>query len=552
MKAKKTRSTQTKQHSYRELRKRALAIGARFSASKARRATTFFNTQLYHVEGNKAGTLLHLERWEHKIIKRVFGWIYASTGYRVIREVYIEVARKNGKSFLASGFALYLLFADKEPGAQVVSAAADRDQAAIVYDVAKNMVLMNPTFARLVGTPYKRSMAVFSTASSYKVVSADADTKHGKNLSAFVCDELHVQPNRKLVDVLASSTSARKQPLAVYITTAGSDRLSICWEKHDYAMKVNAGIVDDPSFYGVIFGLEEKDDWKDERNWYKANPNLGISKELDYMRREFKKALVMPDYENTFKRLDLNIWTEQVQRWIPMEVWDNNTNTFDVSTLEKRYCYAGIDLSSTTDLCALALFFPDWEPYTRDDGTMGYRLGGKVLTEFWCPEEALSKRADQDRAPYVTWHRQGFLNVTPGGVVDYDFIRARIIELYKHYEIREIAMDPWNATSTATALANEGFNVVAFRQGFGSMSSPSKELSNILILKRLAHNAHPVLRWCASNVAVEINAVGDIKPSKKKSTERIDGIVALVMAIGRAMCFVGQDCIYDTQGVTIL
>ena len=284
-----------------------------FNWKKARKAIRFFETYLIHVKGDKAGEALRLERWQRKILKRVFGWMTAED-LRLVREVYIEIPRKNGKSFLGAGLALLLLYADKELGAEVVSAAADTEQAALVYDVAKQIVQNNPHLAKKTRA-FKRAMSILDTASKYQVLSSDAYTKHGKNLSGIVIDELHAQPNRELVDVLVTSTSSRKQPLTIYLTTAGYDRNSICYEKHEYAEKLLAGCITDYRFYPVIFAAARDDDWRNPKTWYKANPNLGISKRLDYMEAECKKAENNPAYENTFKRLDLNIWTEQDVRW---------------------------------------------------------------------------------------------------------------------------------------------------------------------------------------------------------------------------------------------
>lgn len=277
-----------KHKNYRKIRRLCRKKKFFWSHRLGNRAVKFAENQITHVKGEFAGRALRLERWQRRMIRRIFGWINLD-GTRVTREVYIEIPRKNGKSFLGAFFALYLLFADNEPGAEVVSAAADTEQAALVYDVAKQIVIHNRKLSSLART-YKRSMAVYKSASKYMVLSADAFTKHGKNLSGIIFDELHAQPDRELVDVLTTSTSARKQPLTVYLTTAGYDRNSICWEKHEYARRILEGVIEDYQFYPVIYGASREDDWTSEETWYKANPNLGVSKRIEYMRAECKQV----------------------------------------------------------------------------------------------------------------------------------------------------------------------------------------------------------------------------------------------------------------------
>jgi phage terminase large subunit-like protein len=306
----------------------------------------------------------------------------------------------------------------------------------------------------------------------------------------------------------------------VAITTAGFDRHSLCYELYDYGCKVRDGIIQDASFLPVIFEAAQDDDWKDPATWHKAHPGLGVSVKEEYFAAECAKAQQLPTYENTFKRLLLNVWTEQDTRWLPMDAWD--ACGADLPDLEGRACYAGLDLSTTTDITALVLAFP---------------IGGTVhlLPFFWVPRDGIAKRAKRDRVPYDTWAAHGDIYATEGNVLDYEAIRIKINELSERYHIKEIAIDRWNATQLATQLTGDGFNVIGFGQGFASMSAPCKELERRILGREINHGDNPVLRWMASNVSVTMDPAGNMKADKAKSTERIDGIVATLMALGRVM-----------------
>jgi len=502
------------------------AGGFWFDTAAADRAVAFFSECLTHAKGELQGQPLVLADWEaDRIVRPLFGWKRAD-GTRRYRKVYVEVPRKNNKSTLCAGIALYLLHADREPGAEVYSAAADREQAAIVFDVAKQMVTQSPRLLQRTEL-YRRAMVHLESASSYKVLSADAFTKHGLNAHGVVVDEVHVQRNRELIDVLSTSVGSRRQPVEVYITTAGFDRKTICWELHDYAQRVLKGVIDDPYFLPVIYAAEPTDDWTDEAVWAKANPGLGKSIKLEYLRAECKKALEIAAYENTFKRLHLNIWTSQENRWMRVEqTWDPcNAATVPLELMKGRRAWLGIDLSSTTDLSAVVALVADPDEPGQFD----------IVPFFFVPEERIELRSRRDRVPYQLWRDQGFLIATEGDVVDYDVIREKVRELGEILDVQDIAIDRWNSTGLQTQLTGDGFVVTKFGQGFASMSGPTKELERLLMSKALRHGGHPVLRWMADNVAVNQDPAGNIKPDKAKSTERIDGIVALVMAIGRAL-----------------
>lgn len=494
-----------------------------FDKESADRAVEFFQRWLKHQKGEFAGRPLKLDEWQaDEIIRPLFGW-KRKDGTRRYRTAYVEIPRKNGKTTLAAGVGIILTFADNEPGAEVYSAAADREQAAIAFDLARSMVESEPALRKRAEV-YRRSIVVPATGSSYKVLSADARSKHGFNAHGIIFDEVHAQPNRELYDVLHTSTGARRQPLEFLITTAGIyDPESIAWQLHSYAERVLSGEIDDPSFLPVIYGAPKEADYRDPKVWAAANPGMGISVKSDYLAAEAKRAEEEPSYENTFRRLHLNQWTEQVTRWIKKEEWAKCAT--QMPDLAGRICYPALDLSTTTDISALTLDFPpasDEEPH-------------HLLTFFWCPENKVRKASLTDRVPYDAWVRDGFMEATPGDVIDYAFIRRRVNELSKKYQFGPFAYDPWNAMQLALQLGDEdGFTMAEHRQGFISMNEPSKEFERLVISKKIRHGNNPVMNWMISNVALQTDSAGNIKPSKDKSTGRIDGVVAAVMSVGMA------------------
>jgi phage terminase large subunit-like protein len=523
--------------------------GYRFDEEAASRACGFFEDLLIHVKGEWAGRPFVLEKWQREIVRNLFGW-KRPDGTRRYRIAYIEVPKKNGKSTLVAGIGLYLLTADGEPGAEVYSAAADREQAAIVFSTARSMVEASPELAAHCET-YHRSIVVPRTGSSYKVLSADVPTKHGLNPHGILFDELHAQPNRELWDTLVTGGAARRQPLVVAITTAGFDRKSICYELHEHALKVQDGVIKDDAFLPVIYSAGTEDDWTDPKVWKRANPSLGISVKFDFLSEECERAKENPRKQNSFRRLHLNQWTEQSMRWIDMNVWGECKGDVDPEELAGRTCFAGLDLSRSTDLSAFVLLFPPEEREDESEGAAGQPGPGdqplarpkrepyKVLAYFWMPEENIAQRVRRDRVPYDLWVRHGVIEATEGNVIDYDVIRKRINELSLRFEIREIAYDRWGATQLSTQLQGEGLMIVPFGQGYASMSPAAKAFEKLLLGRQLAHGGNPVLSWMASNVAIKRDPADNIKPDKAKSSDRIDGIVALVMAVGREMVHIG-------------
>ena len=498
---------------------------------------------LSHTKGTWAGKPFDLIPWQEQIIRDIFG-ILKPNGYRQFNTAYIEIPKKQGKSELAAAVALLLTCGDGEERAEVYGCAADRQQASIVFEVAADMIRMCPALAKRckILSATKRIIYI-PTNSFYQVLSAEAYSKHGFNIHGVVFDELHTQPNRKLFDVMTKgSGDARMQPLYFLITTAGTDTKSICYETHQKAKDILAGRKVDPTFYPVIYGADEGDDWTDPDVWRKANPSLGITVGLDKVRAACESARQNPTEENSFRQLRLNQWVKQAVRWMPMEKWDLCSGDVKDEDLEGRVCYGGLDLSSTTDITAFVLVFP---PEGDDDRYI-------VKPWFWIPEENVDLRVRRDHVPYDIWERQGFLKTTEGNVVHYGFIESFIEELGEKYNIREIAFDRWGAVQMSQNLEGMGFTVVPFGQGFSSMSAPTKEFYRLLMEGKVIHGGNPVLRWMAGNVVIDTDPAGNIKVTKAKSKEKIDGIVAAIMALDRCIRQENQSgSVYDERGLLV-
>ena len=514
-----------------------------FDERKAKHAVNFINN-LKHTKGQWRGVPFDLLPWQDKIINDIFGTV-KENGYRQYNTAYIEIPKKNGKSELAAAVALYLTCGDGEWGAEVYGCAADRQQASIVFDVAVEMVDQCPALKKRIKPIMSVKRLVYKpTNSFYQVLSAEAYTKHGLNVHGVIFDELHAQPNRELFDVMTKgSGDARLQPLFFLITTAGTDRNSICYEVHQKAIDIIEGRKIDPTFYPVIYGIKDDDDWTDERNWYKANPSLDHTIDIEKVRIAFNNAKENPAEENLFRQLRLNQWVKQSTRWMQMDKWDECNFKVDSDELIGRECYGGLDLSSSIDITAFVLVFP---PLDEDDKYI-------VLPYFWIPEENLRLRVRRDHVPYDVWEKQGYIKTTEGNVVHYGFIENFIEELGTKYNIREIAFDRWGAVQMTQNLDDMGFTVVPFGQGYKDMSPPTKELMKLTLEKRIAHGGNPVLRWMMDNVYVKTDPAGNIKPDKEKSTEKIDGIVATIMALDRAIRNKGYSgSIYDERGILII
>ena len=514
-----------------------------YDKAKADRAVKFIEN-LCHTKGKWAGTRFWLLPWQEQLIRDIFG-IVKPDGNRQFRTAFVEICKKVGKSEVAAAIALYLLYADNEPSAEVYGAAADRQQASIVFDVARQMVEMSPALmkrSKLMSAT--KRIVNYGNAGFYQVLSAEVGSKHGFSISGLVFDEIHTQPNRQLYDVLTKySSDARQNPLHFIITTAGNDRNSIAFELHTKAIDILEGRRVDPTFYPVVYGLKDDEDWEDEANWYKVNPSLGYTVDIERLRDAYREAKQNPADEITFKWLRMNMWVSSTTSWIPDAIFMKGNEPIDMRLLEGRACYAGLDLSSTGDITALVLIFP---PSNLDEKYI-------LVPYFWVPEETIPQRVKANSVPYDIWEKQGHLLATEGNVIHYDFIEKFICDLAEKYHILEIAVDRWNATHMIQNLEDAGFTMVPFGQGFASMSTPTKEFYRLLMEGQIVHAGHPVLRWMAGNVVIETDAAENIKVTKAKSKEKIDGIVASIMALDRCLRNQGepQGSVYDERGLLV-
>lgn len=516
-----------------------------YDKERADHAVNFIQS-LKHTKGVWAGQPFLLFDWQEQIVRDLFG-IIKPNGYRQFTTAFVEICKKAGKSELAAAIALYLLAGDGEEGAEIYGCANDRQQASIVFDVAKDMVLQCPALLKRMKIVESQKRLVYTpTRSIYQALSSEVASKYGYNVHGCVFDELLGQPNRKLFDVMTKgSGAARKQPLNFVITTAGSDKNSICYEVHSKAMDILEGRKHDPTFYPVVFSAPTEADWTDPKVWLSVNPSLGKTVEIDYYAAACESAKQNPAEEMQFRQFHLCQWTNSTTRWMPMDKWDACSFSVDQERLRGRLCYGGLDLSSTTDITAFVLVFPP----TPGDEDGKY----EILPFFWLPEETIDLRVKRDHVPYDIWARQGLVFTTEGNVIHYGYIEEFIEELGMRYNIREIAFDRWGAVQMTQNLEGLGFTVVPFGQGYKDMSPPTKELMKLVLEGRIAHGGHPVLRWMIDNVTIRSDPAGNIKADKEKSTEKIDGAVATIMALDRAIRHEGDGAsVYDGRGLLFI
>jgi phage terminase large subunit-like protein len=525
-----------------EADRRAVANGCYFDLAAAERVRAFFRRFLRHSKGQFAGKPFELLDWQWQdFIAPLFGWKRAD-GTRRYRRAGVWIPKKNGKSTLASGISLYLEVADDEPGAEVYNCANDRAQAAIVFNEAASMVRKSPALsARLDIAESKKEIRHPLADAIYKALSADVPTKEGLNIHGLIFDELHAQRSRALFDTLRHGTASRRQPLLITISTAGYDRESIGYEQYLYAKGVIEGRIEDDEFFPLIYEAGPDDDWTSEETWKKANPSYGITITAEDFRVKCVEAQQSPANENVFRRYRLNQWTQQDVRWLSTTAWDECGKGSDLQPedLLGKKCYGGLDLSSTLDITAFVLWFPDFNA---------------LLCHFFVPMRACRERERLNKARFDGWADAGFINITSGETVDYDHVRAVVLKAQQEYDLRKVAIDRWNSTQLAQQLIAEDVKVEGFGQGFASMTAPSKHFESLVIAKTLIHFNNPVLRWMAGNVAVETDAAGNLKPTKAKSTEKIDGIVAAIMAIGIALSDDTGDTesVYESRGIIML
>lgn len=514
-----------------------------FSEEHANRVERFFREELRFIDGDEKGQPFILQEWQRKIVRDLFGWLRPD-GTRRYRMAYIEVPRKNGKSTFAAGIALYLLLCDKEARPQVYSAAGDRKQAGVVFNMARDMVRDGSDRLKELTRLRQYEIQAIRNRGWYEACSAEAYSAHGKSPHGILFDELHTQPNRMFWDALLSGRGARANSLVLAISTAGYDRQSICWEVHQRAVAAIADPDSDPTFYGVIFGAPDDADWTDEKVWEKANPNYGVSVKIDFLREECQTAKDNPAEENKFRNLYLNQWTEQAVRAIPMHCWDKNcTEKLTAEELAGEPCYVGMDLASTRDVAALVAVFP------RDEGKFA------LLPFMFAPEDSVDPRAGQDRAKLIGFLKSGLITPTPGNETAFPMVAACFKELCEKFDVRALAYDPWNAAATVQDIVEEGFpieQVFKFPQTAANFAEPTGLFISLVKLGKLIHSQHPVLRWMATNTACRKDVSGNLRPDKEHSADKIDGIVASIMGLARAMIGGGGGPkFYDTHTLEI-
>ena len=509
-----------------------------FDEKAANSVVSFIETQLTHVKGEMGGKPFILAPWEKKVVRDLFGWKevekYGDINLRRYRDAFIFVPRKNDKSTLCSALALVSLTLDPEPGAVIISAAADKNQARLVFDDAKKMIQQSKVLSDRLQV-FQHS--IIKDNSNYTPLSADVETKHGLNVSFTVFDELHTQPNRHLYDVLKTSQGSRRQPLFIMITTAGYDLNSICYEQYDYAKKVRDGIIQDDRYYPAIYEADPGDDPFDETTWKKANPGYGYSLKPDYIKREAEKARTNKAYLNTFLRLHLNIWTSVDEVWITDDKWQSCGETYTneqlIEYLQGELCFGGLDLSSKSDITAFSLIFPPSDREFKPDKYIS-------LNWFWLPDDKGRDSADKNNNNYLQWVSDGWIEETNGNVIDYDYIQTRIEDSCSQFNVNQFAYDPYNSTQIVAKLEEGGLPMIPFRQGFVSMNFPTLEFEVKIARGELLHNNNPVLRWMVSNGVLLSDTGGKLfKVGKNQPHQKIDGLVTNIMALGLALA--GED-----------
>ena len=522
------------------------ARGLWFDSAAAEEIVRFFPRILRHSKGRWAGAPVVLEPWQQFALWSIFGW-KREDGTRRFRTSYLEVARKNGKSTLAAGVGLYLVTADGEPGAEVYTAATKVEQARIIHLESIRMVRQSPLLSAELRV-LKNNIHSELTFSKYEPVGSNSETLDGLNVHAALIDELHAHPDGELYHVLETGTGSRDQPLMFVITTAGHNSNSFCKEQHDYTERILDGTLADDAWFGLIYSLDrdaetgELEPWDNEAVWAKANPNLDVSKYAENMRDKARKAKAQPGILNAFLTKELNVWTTATVRAISPEQWELcNQGPIDVAQLAGRKCWIGVDLSSTLDVTgAVYVFEPDEE---------GVR---PVFCRFWIPEDNVDERVRRDRIRFDLWRRLGFVEFTPGNVIDDAWILAAIERDLEAFDVQELAFDPWNATWLANNLRAAGMaedKLIQFRQGYVSMNPAAQKLEAAIARKQINHGGNPVLTWMSSNLIWAEDPAGNKKPDKAKSSEKIDGMVALMMALYRSVLDVQTSSVYEERGI---
>lgn len=516
---------------------RALDMGRYFDKKAAMRAIHFIE-KLKHTKGEWAGQRFRLEPWQQFVLWNIFGWKNAD-GTRRFRYVYIEIARKNGKTALSAGIGLYMLFADGESRPEVYSAATVKDQAKICFSDAVEIV--KATDLKNYLTPYRNSIVYELKGGMMKPLSSDYGTHDGLNPSCGIIDEFHAHKDSGMFDVIKSAFGARRQPLMFIITTAGFDKSGVCYAYRENVIKVLRGVNEDDSLFGIIYTLDDKSEWDDPKMWIKANPNLGVSLSADYLADQVKDAKNRPEAVRNVMTKNVDLWVDAERTWILDDVWLKCIGTTDPADLKGCACWGGLDLSNVSDITAYVLLFHENDRF-------------QLLPHFWIPEEKMLEKVRKENINYDKWVAEGYVTVTPGNVIDYDFVKADILRIVADYDLRTSAYDRWNSSQTIIDLQNEGMECNPFGQGYGSMSAPTKEFEKLVLTGKIEHFGNPVLRWMLASTLVKTDPAGNIKPDKEKSTQKIDGIVASIMALGEWMTAQADDESnpYENRGLLTL
>lgn len=516
---------------------RALDMGRYFDKKAAMRAIRFIE-KLKHTKGEWAGQRFRLEPWQQFVLWNIFGWKNADDTRR-FRYAYIEIARKNGKTALSAGIGLYMLFADGESRPEVYSAATVKDQAKICFSDAAEIV--KATDLKNYLTPYRNSIVYELKGGTMKPLSSDYGTHDGLNPSCGIIDEFHAHKDSGMFDVIKSAFGARRQPLMFIITTAGFDKSGVCYAYRENVIKVLRGVNEDDSLFGIIYTLDDKSEWDDPKMWIKANPNLGVSLSADYLADQVKDAKNRPEAVRNVMTKNVDLWVDAERTWIFDDVWLKCIGTTDPADLKGCACWGGLDLSNVSDITAYVLLFHENDRF-------------QLLPHFWIPEEKMLEKVRKENINYDKWAAEGYVTVTPGNVIDYDFVKADILRIVADYDLRTSAYDRWNASQTIIDLQNEGMECNPFGQGYGSMSAPTKEFEKLVLTGKIEHFGNPVLRWMLASTLVKTDPAGNIKPDKEKSTQKIDGIVAAIMALGEWMTAQADDESnpYENRGLLTL
>ena len=516
---------------------RALDMGRYFDKRAAMRTIRFIE-KLKHTKGEWAGQRFRLEPWQQFVLWNIFGWKNAD-GMRRFRYAYIEIARKNGKTALSAGIGPYMLFADGESRPEVYSAATVKDQAKICFSDAVEIV--KATDLKNYLTPYRNSIVYELKGGTMKPLSSDYGTHDGLNPSCGIIDEFHAHKDSGMFDVIKSAFGARRQPLMFIITTAGFDKSGVCYAYRENVIKVLRGVNEDDSLFGIIYTLDDKSEWDDPTMWIKANPNLGVSLSADYLADQVKDAKNRPEAVRNVMTKNVDLWVDAERTWILDDAWQKCIGTTDPADLKGCACWGGLDLSNVSDITAYVLLFHENDRF-------------QLLPHFWIPEEKMLEKVRKENINYDKWVATGYVTVTPGNVIDYDFVKAHILRIVADYDLRTSAYDRWNSSQTIIDLQNEGMECNPFGQGYGSMSAPTKEFEKLVLTGKIEHFGNPVLRWMLASTLVKTDPAGNIKPDKEKSTQKIDGIVAAIMALGEWMTAQANDESnpYENRGLLTL